>query len=279
VRHRVLSTYGRIASAAIRALELSAGVSETRAMQPGAARSLVEARGLRKAFGLSPVLRDVDLDVFPGEVVAILGPNGAGKSTLLRILGCISRASRGQLALFGTDCHPGRATREVLGRIGFLGHEAMVYEDLTPQQNLEVFARLYRGVRGGDGTPEAIARASLERVGLAYARERVTRALSRGMLQRLAIARATQHEPPLLLLDEPFTALDEAGVELLSAIVRQRAIDGAGIVLITHDLARVAELATRVVVLVGGRVAYDASPVPRSGDLAHDYRRLTGLAV
>ena len=247
-------------------------------MQSGAARSLVEARGLAKAFGLSPVLRDVDLDVFPGEVVAILGPNGAGKSTLLRILGCIARARSGSLALFGTDCHPGRPTRDVLGRIGFLGHEPMVYEDLTPQQNLELFARLYRGVLG-DGTPESIARTSLERVGLLYARERSTRALSRGMLQRLAIARATQHEPPLLLLDEPFTALDESGIDLLSAILRARADGGAGIVMVTHDLARVSELATRVVVLVGGRVAYDASPVPGPGDLAHDYRRLTGLAV
>jgi heme ABC exporter ATP-binding subunit CcmA len=248
-------------------------------MQSGAARSLVEARGLAKAFGLSPVLRDVDLDVLSGEVVAILGPNGAGKSTLLRILGCISRARAGRLSLFGTDCHPGRPTRDVLGRIGFLGHEAMVYEDLTPQQNLEVFARLYRGVHAGDGTPEATARTSLQRVGLAHARERATRTLSRGMLQRLAIARATQHEPPLLLLDEPFTALDESGIELLSGILRTRAAAGAGVVMVTHDLARVSELATRVVVLVGGRVAYDASPVPGPGDLAHDYRRLTGLDV
>ena len=252
-------------------------------MQSAAARSLVEARGLKKAFGLSPVLRDVHFDVFPGEVVAVLGPNGAGKSTLLRILGCIARANAGTLALFGTDCHPGRPTPDVLGRIGFLGHEAMVYEDLSPQQNLELFARLYsrgrRGVRAEDGSPEAVARASLELVGLAHARDRATRALSRGMLQRLAIARATQHEPPLLLLDEPFTALDESGLELLSGIVRRRAADGAGVVMITHDLARVSELATRVVVLVGGRVAYDASPVPPQGDLAHDYRRLTGLAV
>ena len=248
-------------------------------MQSGAAASLVEARGLKKAFGLSMVLRDVHVDVFPGEVVAVLGPNGAGKSTLLRILGCIARASAGTLALFGTDCHPGRPGADVLGRIGFLGHEAMLYEDLTPRQNLELFARLYRGVRAGDATPEDLARASLARVGLTHAQERATRALSRGMLQRLAIARATQHEPPLLLLDEPFTALDESGVDLLSEIIRRRAASGAGVVLITHDLARLSGLATRVVVLVGGRVAYDASPVPPAGDLARDYRRLTGLAV
>jgi heme ABC exporter ATP-binding subunit CcmA len=248
-------------------------------MHGAGARSLVEARGLRKSFGPSPVLRDVELDVVPGEVVALLGPNGAGKSTLLRILACISRARAGSLTLFGADCHPGRPPRQVVGRIGYLGHEAMVYEDLTPRQNLELFARLYRGARDSDETPEAIARTSLARVGLEHARERPTRALSRGMLQRLAIARATQHEPPLLLLDEPFTALDQGGVDLLSAMIAGRAAAGVGVVLVTHDLARVAELASRVVVLAGGRIVYDASPVPPPGDLAHDYRRLTGLAV
>lgn len=247
-------------------------------MHGAGARSLVEARGLRKAFGPMPVLRDVELDVVPGEVVAILGPNGAGKSTLLRILAGISRARAGSLTVLGADCHPGRPPREVLGRIGYLGHEAMVYEDLTPRQNLELFARLYRR-SFGDRTPQEIARASLARVGLDHARERPTRALSRGMLQRLAIARATQHEPALLLLDEPFTALDESGVDLLSALITERAAQGAGVVLVTHDLARVTELATRVVVLAGGRTVYDASPVPAPGDLAHDYRRLTGLDV
>jgi ABC-type multidrug transport system ATPase subunit len=250
-------------------------------MHPGDARTMVEARALRKAFGMSPVLREVDLDVGAGEVVAVLGPNGAGKSTLLRVLACVSRAGAGRLALFGTDCHPGRPTLGVLGRIGFLGHEPMVYEDLTPQQNLELFARLYRGVPGMDGAPDdaARARASLERVGLAHARSRPTRALSRGMLQRLAIARATQHDPPLLLLDEPFTALDESGIDLLTATIAARSAARAGIVMVTHDLARVSSLATRVVVLAGGRVVYDAAPVPPPGDLAHDYRRLTGLAV
>jgi len=250
-------------------------------MHLGDARTLVEARALRKAFGVSPVLRAIDLDVGAGEVVAILGPNGAGKSTLLRLLGCVSRPAGGRLSLFGIDCHPGRATADVLGRIGFLGHEPMLYQDLTPFENLELFSRLYRGVPGRDQTLDdaARARASLERVGLAHAHARPTRALSRGMLQRLAIARATQHDPPLLLLDEPFTALDEAGIELLAATIAARAAGGAGVVMVTHDLARVSSLASRVVMLAGGRVVYDAAPVPAPGDLAHDYRRLTGLDV
>jgi ABC-type multidrug transport system ATPase subunit len=239
---------------------------------------LIEARGLRKAFGVSLVLRDVDFAVGRGEVVAVLGPNGAGKSTLLRLLACISRASAGRLSLFGIDCHPGRPTRDVLARIGFVGHEPMLYEDLSPRQNLELFARLYDvgGGRAGDGAA-AQARSSLARVGLAHAMERPTRALSRGMLQRLAIARATQHGPELLLLDEPFTALDEAGSDLLSDEIARRAATGASVVLVTHDLARVATLAGRVVVLAGGRIVADAAPPRSPAELALSYRRLTGL--
>jgi ABC-type multidrug transport system ATPase subunit len=239
---------------------------------------LVEARALRKAFGVSLVLRDLDLTVREGEVVAILGPNGAGKSTLLRLLACISRPSAGTLALFDADCHPGRPSAQVLGRIGFVGHEPLLYEDLTPRQNLEVFARLY-GKRGSDdGTPpDERARASLARVGLGHAIERPTRALSRGMLQRLAIARATLHVPDLLLLDEPFTALDEAGSEWLAAEIRARAAAGAAAVLVTHDLPRVASLADRMVVLAGGRVVAERSPVPAVAELARDYRRVAGL--
>ncbi|MEW6272946.1 MAG: ABC transporter ATP-binding protein [Thermodesulfobacteriota bacterium] len=230
---------------------------------------------------MSLVLRDVDLRVGAGEVVAVLGPNGAGKSTLLRLLACISRASAGELLLFDVDCHPGRPTPEVLGRIGFVGHEPLVYEDLTPRQNLEVFARLY-GPRGSgeDGAdPRERARALLVRVGLAHAIERPTRALSRGMLQRLAIARATLHDPELLLLDEPFTALDEAGRDLLEGEIRARAAAGAAVVLVTHDLARAAALADRAVVLSAGRVVGESSPVPTASELTRDYRRLAGLEV
>ena len=239
---------------------------------------MIEARALRKAFGVSLVLRDVDLDVGRGEIVAVLGPNGAGKSTLLRLLACISRANAGRLSLFGADCHPGRPTLDVLARIGFLGHEPLLYEDLSPRQNLEFFARLYSR-RGRRDDADVVARASLERVGLGHAMERPTRALSRGMLQRLAIARATQHQPELLLLDEPFTALDESGSDLLSGEIRRLAAIGTSVVMVTHDLARVSSLAGRVVILAAGRVVHDASPVPAAGELALGYRRLTGLEV
>ncbi len=241
-------------------------------------RNSVEARGLRKAFGASLVLRDVDLTVAHGETVAILGPNGAGKSTLLKVLAGIARPSAGALRLFDADCYPGRPTPDVLGRIGFVGHEPLVYEDLTPRQNLELYARLY-GARGADdgATPTERARASLERVGLGHVMERATRALSRGMLQRLALARATLHRPALLLLDEPFTALDESASELLARELRARAAAGTSIVLVTHDFRRAAELADRLVVLAAGRLVGEASATQDEAQLARDYRRLAGL--
>jgi len=246
-------------------------------MQGAGRRTLVEARGLRKAFGASLVLRDVGLVLEEGRTIAILGPNGAGKSTLLKVLAGIARPSAGALELFGEDCYPGRPSADVLGRIGFVGHEPLVYQDLTPRQNLELYARLY-GARGGDAaSPSERARASLAHVGLGHVMERSTRALSRGMLQRLAIARATLHRPALLLLDEPFTALDEAGSELLAAELEARGAAGASTVLVTHDLRRAAQLADRVVVLAGGRVAGDLASSRDEARLARDYRSVTGL--
>jgi heme ABC exporter ATP-binding subunit CcmA len=249
-------------------------------MQGARRRTLIEARGLRKAFGASLVLRDVDLTLEAGETLAVLGPNGAGKSTLLRLLACISRPSAGTLRLFGEDCHPGRPTPDVLGRMGFVGHEPLVYEDLTPRQNLELYARLY-GARGAEdgASPAGRARASLAHVGLAHVMERATRALSRGMLQRLAIARATLHRPELLLLDEPFTALDESGTELLAGELRSRAAAGTSVVLVTHDLRRAAQLADRVLVLAAGRVAGDLGAARDEAQLARDYRAVTGPGV
>jgi len=250
----------------------------TSSEQDARRRTLVEARGLRKSFGASLVLRDVDLALDAGETLAVLGPNGAGKSTLLRLLAGISRPNAGTLQIFGEAFFPGRASPAALGRIGFVGHEPLVYEDLTPRQNLELYARLY-GARGADdgASPTERARASLAHVGLEHVMERATRALSRGMLQRLAIARATLHRPELLLLDEPFTALDESGTGMLARELRARASEGASVVLVTHDLRRASELADRVLVLVGGRVANELRPSRDEAALAREYRAATGL--
>jgi heme exporter protein A len=235
----------------------------------------IAARDLRKSYGPLAVLRGIDLTVRRGEVVALLGPNGAGKSTLLRLLASVARANRGRLDLFGVDCHPGHADASVRARIGFVAHEPLLYRDLSPRANLDFFARLYDARSDGAGARSDRIAAALGRAGLARAADRATRTLSRGMLQRLALARATLHDPELLLLDEPFTGLDPAAADLLAALIEERRRAGA-VVIVSHDLARVAELASRAIVLSRGRIGLDLSPVPSHADLAHAYRSCAG---
>ena len=160
---------------------------------------MIRARGVGRRFGEKRVLAGVDLDVGAGALLLVTGPNGAGKTTLLRLIAGLIVPTSGEL-----EVAAGRA------RIGFLAHEPLVYRELTPLENLELYGRLYR-VRE---RRERIGML-LERFGLWDARREQTSALSRGMLQRLALCRTLLHDPELLLFDEPFTALDAAGSELL----------------------------------------------------------------
>jgi ABC-type multidrug transport system ATPase subunit len=250
-----------------------------------AGRILIATRDLRKSFGAAAVLRGVDLEVAAGETVAILGPNGAGKSTLLKLVAGFMRASAGSLELFGVDCHPGRSTANVFAGIGYVGHEPLVYRDLSPRQNLTFFASMYRGARVREDLPAASDRAggdavaaAIERSGLGPVADRPTRTLSRGMLQRLALARATLHSPELLLLDEPFSALDPAGSADLQGLLAAARKAARATVLVAHDLAVVSKVATRVVVIARGRIVLDLAPAPSSDALTGAYRRATGLS-
>jgi heme exporter protein A len=160
---------------------------------------MIHARELGRRFGEKRVIVDIDLDVKPGELLLVTGPNGSGKTTLLRLLAGLIAPTAGVL-----DVSADRS------RIGFLGHEPLVYRELTPLENLDLYGRLYR-------VPERRERIGmlLERFGLWDARREQTATLSRGMLQRLALCRTLLHDPELLLFDEPFSALDAAGVDLL----------------------------------------------------------------
>jgi len=252
-------------------------------MASEAGRILIAARDLGKSFGAIPVLRAVDLEVAGGQIVAVLGPNGTGKSTLLKIVAGVMRAARGSLQLFGVDCFPGRSTSNVLARIGYAGHDPLVYRDLSPRQNLEFFATFYDGGRvpvggalaGGALPPAERAAAALERAGLTPVADRPTQTLSQGMLQRLALARATLHSPEVLLLDEPFSGLDPTGSAQLESLVSDGRAAGRATVLVAHDLALVARLATRAIVLSRGRVALDLTSMPSADALADAYRRAT----
>jgi heme exporter protein A len=188
---------------------------------------VIRATGLEKRFGSRRVLRGVDVDLADSGFLVVTGPNGSGKTTLLRILAGLTAPTRGRLEV-AVD----RA------RLGYLAHEPLVYRELTALENLELFGRLYR-------VPERRERVGmlLERFGLWDARNERVAAYSRGMQQRLALCRTLLHEPELLVLDEPYAGLDEAGATLLD-----RELDGlAGsrtLVVSTHDPARLEPLAS-----------------------------------
>jgi heme exporter protein A len=218
---------------------------------------LLAARGLRRSFGRLRVLHDIDLTLSPGEALAVAGPNGAGKSTLLRILAGLMRPTAGEVHVLGRPLtgNPAEARRA----IGLLSHQSLLYDDLTVMENLTFVARLY-----GLDRPADAARAALEAAGLGGRADESPRRLSRGLLQRAAIARALLHAPRILLLDEPFTALDAASADRLRETLEARRAEGLGLVIVTHHLAEVWELATRVAVLVEGRWVCDQ---PKAGPL------------
>jgi heme exporter protein A len=193
---------------------------------------VVRARNLAKRYGDKRVLRGLDLDVPSGGFVLVTGPNGSGKTTLLRLVAGLAAPTGGEL-----EVGVSRA------RIGFLGHEPLVYRELTALENLDLFGRLYR-------VPERRERIGmlLERFGLWEARAERAGAFSRGMLQRLALCRAFLHDSELLLLDEPFNALDEDGVALLDRELAELR-PARTFLVATHDPGRLAPLAT-------GRVAF-----------------------
>lgn len=203
-----------------------------------------------RTFGRRRALIDVSITARPGEVTAILGPNGAGKSTLLGILATLVAPSSGSVRWGTTALVRGSAARSALG---YVGHEPGVYMDLGAAQNLQLFANLY-----GLDDPSGRARAVLERVGLADAPDDApVRTFSRGMQQRLALGRALLHQPPILLFDEPGSALDPAGTDWLATELGRERDRGRVVVLVTHDLDAAGALAEHVVILRRGRVVRD----------------------
>src|ERR1700722_8959168 len=209
--------------------------------------SAVAVDGVWKFYGDYPALRDVRLSAEPGACLALIGRNGAGKTTLLRIMAGFSRPGRGQIRIFGTEPRE-TATRS---RMGFLGHGISVYDELSALENLVLFGKLYNLPN-----PRRSAMEWLERTGLERVRDGLVREFSRGMRQRLAVARAFLHDPGVLLLDEPFTALDDRAIAVLQRLLREALAAGKTIVMSTHQLKEALELATHVALLVRGQMAF-----------------------
>ncbi len=213
---------------------------------------MIEVRHLVKQFGPKTVLRGVNFCVERGEFVALLGPNGAGKTTFLRILASLSRPSLGEVRIAGYRL-PHQAA-QVRARLGVVTHLPLLYGDLTAQENLELYARLY-----GLTDFQARIQEILELIGLEARRHDLVRTFSRGMQQRLAIGRALLHHPDVILFDEPYTGLDQDASAMLDTILRSIAVQGHTIVMTSHDLARAEDLATRFDVLSRGVIAASAA--------------------
>ena len=217
---------------------------------PPPVRAGLELRNVSKYYGDLAALEGAQLRVGPGESILLYGPNGAGKTTLLRLLATIARPSEGEVLFEGRNVRQRAA--EAKAAIGFVSHPTFLYGDLTVRENLEFFATLFALPE-----PEKKITAALEFFTLGGRIQTPVRKLSRGLQQRVSLARALLHEPKFLLLDEPFTGLDAATTTALETVMRQFPAEGRTVVFSTHDFARGASLARRLVKLEAGRIRYD----------------------
>jgi heme ABC exporter ATP-binding subunit CcmA len=217
------------------------------------------------------VLRGVDLEVLPGERVLLVGPNGSGKTTLIKILATLLRPTAGYARVAGFD--PVHQADLVRRCVGLVGHQTFLYGELTVGENLAFYARMY-GVEDGGRRREV-----LSLVGLWDRVDKQTRTLSRGMQQRLALARVALHRPPVLLLDEPDTGLDQQGAAVLNEMLRDSAESGCAILFTSHNMQRGLDMASRVAVLSKGRIVFQASREQlNAGDFEEAYRRYISAA-
>jgi heme exporter protein A len=227
----------------------------------------VQLVDVSRHFGRRRALSHVSMTLGAGDIIGLLGPNGAGKSTLMAILATLASPTQGEVRYGGQAARAlGAALRH---RIGLLAHELHLYTELSARQNLAFFAELY----GLDA--RNIVDAALESAGLTDRADDPVNGFSRGMRQRLALERALIHQPKLVLLDEPFTGLDDRSVALVAGRLRQLAASGAIVVVATHDLDVADGLVTRVALVRGGRLLSDE---PASSGLRARYRALIGAA-
>ena len=208
----------------------------------------VDIQGVWKYYGDFPALRNITIQAAPGDCIALLGRNGAGKTTLLRIAAGLSRPAKGSVS--------------VNGGIGWLGHGIGVYEELSALENLIVFGQLH-----AVADPKKTAREWLERTGLDRVADALVREFSRGMRQRLAVARAFLHSPQVVLFDEPFTSLDDRAIALLQSLFKEAIDQGRTVIMSTHQLREAMELATNVALMQRGSLIHFG---PRTQEMLAD---------
>lgn len=229
---------------------------------------MIIIRKLVKTFGSRLVLRGIDLDIADGEFVTLMGANGAGKTTLLNIIATLSKMSAGQVMIGNVDLRQNAAA--VRRYIGFVSHKTLLYDDLSGEQNLNFYAKMYDIVER-----EKRIETVLNQVGLWGRQKDPVRTYSRGMQQRLAIARAILHDPPLLLLDEPDTGLDQHASNMLGDLLKAVDAEKRTVLMTSHNLERSLSLGDRVLILAKGKIALDQDRATMSADqLREQYYQL-----
>jgi heme exporter protein A len=232
----------------------------------------IQVQGLSKAFGRTSVLRNLELEVPWGQVLTLLGPNGSGKTTLLKILATLSKSDSGQVRIGGLD--PSAQGPRVRRSIGVVTHDPLLYEDLSGRENLRFFARMF-SLREIDERIETVTAL----MGMTARLDHKVGTMSHGMRKRFSIARAMLHDPPILLMDEPESGLDQEALGMLDALVSDGSSPRRTVVMTTHSLERAIAVGQRMAILANGRVAYQESLDNTGTDAIRDaYLRHTGVA-
>lgn len=228
---------------------------------------ILEAHELSRHFGRQRAVDGLSFTLAAGQSLALFGPNGAGKTTLLRMLAGLLRPTSGHATISGADV---RAQSTVRGLVGLISHQTMLYPALTALENVEFAARLH-----GVSSPRGASRRALEMLGVANRATTLVRTLSRGMQQRVSIARAIVHDPAVLLLDEPYTGLDAGGAAALSELLHGLRGAGATMVLVTHNVVEGLAVASHAAVMFGGRLMrFGSATGVNAADFARDYGSL-----
>ncbi len=234
------------------------------------ARPIIEVQEISKAYGYMPVLKRLSMTVERGQFVALLGPNGSGKSTLLKMIAGLVKPTGGIITVGGWQMP--KEAEAVRSQIGMVSHQALLYDNLTARENLEFFAKLYGVLK------TAPIDDLLTKVGLAKRSDSLVGTFSRGMQQRLSIARALLHNPHVLLFDEPYTGLDQDAGAVLDDLLIDAHQAGHTVMMATHQLERAARLADRIVIISRGSIAYDDTQGLSSAEIGALYTQTTGAA-
>ena len=230
----------------------------------------IEVKGLSKSYGEHHALRGIDLNVKWGDILAIFGPNGAGKTTLLKILATLVKPSAGDVSVAGFNLKQDAIM--IRRRIGVVTHQTLLYDDLSAYENLRFYGKMYDVSNLRDRINQLIAQ-----VGLESRIHDPVRTLSRGMQQRLAIARALIHDPPVLLLDEPGTGLDQHASAMFATILNSTASKQRAVLMTSHSLEQGAALSSRIAIMADGKIAYEGSKQLDISNLREVYYQCTGV--